>query len=432
MNEKVNEFTLDLKKVDKELFSGDYEKSCNDKSKQPKYLGKFIKYIYSVEQKTLLEQEKAFLININNEQKLFVFCHGVDENFKDEYNTPEKLNASLVNLNSINDYDRVYVCNKDKNNKTLYIVYKNILNGRKIQPCCTRKNPKEPEKKSITQLFKKTYKKYLKKNEYGELPDDINILLYSCYSDLTKYKFTRFGVDINFDSCLKCLVYSYEKTYLKKLKDIKTIKQELNELQNNYNLINDKYNFDYEGNTFFDPNKMLPVLEDYFKLNIIILSNENINYNYIFNKKNINKDYIILYETPGSITSNIIGIPLQYEIICPLNDENKYSKLIYKYNDHENFIKNLLNILLEYSNSSIINLDFNTKLINQSYDFNNNIRYLIFENDITVYTSPINSFDTEMFSEEVDIKQSLKINDKNKVLQFLQKENINEYENYYD
>jgi hypothetical protein len=319
------------------------------------------------------------------------------------------------------------------------------LSGKKIEKEIDDEDEKGIGEKKLDNIIKTN--KILKQDRYGVLPPNITALLNTVEINtlLGTHRFLRKGVNTSINSVIETLI---------KAKDIDTtvssIRSKIMKLVP-YNLTSQNMIFPSDvikilnNNENIDPLQFLNILENLFQVNIILFCrNKNENklgsfcspyfkkYFIINEKQALFEKTVILFRTYGAEVDKVLFPQTELIVLeTDVSNGDKVKGTITKIFDTDSsFIKKLFSLYSSTLNILTNNVKLKNKLTSQIEDSVGKIRKikLKIENQIiTIYNSPLSSFDYQNFEKgKPDYTSSISIDKYSTELikQFFESENI--------
>jgi hypothetical protein len=287
------------------------------------------------------------------------------------------------------------------------------LSGKKLEKEIDDEDEKSERK--LDNLIKTN--KILKKDRFGVLPTNISSLLNTVEINtlLGTHRFLRKGVSPSINSCIECLINAKELETT-----ISSIRSKILKLAP-YNLSSQNMLFPsdiikiLENNENIDPLQFLNILENLFQVNIILFCRNKTENKlgsfctpffkkyFIMNEKQALFDQtIILFRTYGAEVDKVLSP--QTELIVLETDVSSGEKVkgtITKIFDTDTlFIKKLFSLYASTVNILNNNVKLKNNLTSQIEDSVGKIRKIkikINDKTLTIYNSPISSFNFEKF-----------------------------------
>ena len=427
-----------------------------------KLIGLFENLLYYIQsrKKSFLEYYEKFMTNLKdidskkkkpkNEKKvtlkdsypqIFIsgyarFCQPIApklitrEEYEDDINS--NIDAMIYPRNEEEGPQDYYSCNHDTKYKYVGIKENSLSNKEQFRflPCCFEKdqrtsdklrykyeNYKEDEDISGFKTLIKS-KKILQEKQYGYLPHNIaytfTIVNEDCLTG--KSRFLRTGIQKSENSSL----YAIKKALNLNL-SINEMRKEISKvIKNNfasqYGLKPKEIERIIEEKLNIDPELFLEILENVFKLNIILFCRDRVSNKegsmckpkfkkfFILNpNKKLYDRTIILYKTDGGEFDNL-DYPHTELIVLENNvksDENvgEITTVFFK----DTFISNLYAMYYSFIETKYIKCDLKNKIIGQTDDGNGKIRllYVKYKNqNINILTSPCSNFPLTQFLDD--------------------------------
>lgn len=284
----------------------------------------------------------------------------------------------------------------------------------------------EEEKITANSIIKTN--KILSRGRYGILPPNIISLFTSMDRQvlLGYSRYLRKGMDVSPSSVIECLIDAIGMPNV-------DIKNQIVSLAK-YNLTSQNMLFPNDiikiinNNEDIDPIHFVSLLENLFRINIIIFCRDKIDntdgsfstpiykkYLIINEKREPYKKTVLLFRTTGSESNRDVLYP-QTELIVLEQSFKSLSKVETKnisknFDTTSSFIQQLF--IMYHGTMNIIyeNIQFQNKIISQSEDSYGKIRSLTFQMGITVYITPIAALSAKQFERgmaQYSIRQDIK------------------------
>jgi hypothetical protein len=362
------------------------------------------------------------------------FCQPVAPSVitQDEYADDIKsgIDAMVYPRNEEEGPQDYYSCKTDTKYKYVGIKENSLSNKDQFRflPCCFEKdqktgdklrykyeNYKEDEDESGFKLLIKS-KKILQEKQYGYLPQNIAYTFTISNEDsLTgKSRFLRTGIKKSENSALYCIKKALDLD--ESINDMrKTISNVIkNNLASQYGLKPKEIENILEQNLNIDPELFLEILENVFKVNIILFCRNRISNKdgsmckpkfkkfYILNpNKKLYDKTIILYKTDGGEFDKL-DYPHTELVVLENNikSEDNVGEITTLFNNRDTFISNLYAMYYSFVETKYTKTNLKNKIIGQVDDGNGKIRllHIKYKNEIiNILTSPCANFPLTQF-----------------------------------
>lgn len=359
------------------------------------------------------------------------------EDVPEEVNDLRSKNVQVMLFPKENEVDYpkyYYSCHHNKNHKYPGLRINKLSNKQKypIVPCCfkmdhLRKNSVlkeyyESDKINLSHFRDKkdddddvknkrifTTNKMLKPKQIGYLVKNINNYFATIDFEGSYY---RKGVNIGPNSVIETILSVVDKNFEKYKqeelqKKIIKIREDIVKLVDDSDVFQSAYNYTPETlknylrdtNKYFNPNLLCRLLEEFFKCNLFIFTQNEKNQDGILDSvyfkkqylsyKKEKKPYIFIYQHTGT-DLDIKDYP-HCELIYRVDNNNK-KDIDYYFKQNYEVVKRTEEIFRKIYISDLKNIDielkFKTKIISQGIDYNGKTRFLQFKN-ICLLSSPL-------------------------------------------
>ncbi len=416
------------------------------------YYGKFMTKLEDIDAKLIKKKpkEKKDLTLKDLYPQIFIsgyarFCQPVAPKIisQDEYEDDLKsgVDAMVYPRNEDEGPQDYYSCKHDPKYKYVGIKENSLSNKDQFRflPCCFEKdqkskdklrykyeNYKEDEDESGFKLLIKS-KKILQEKQYGYLPQNIaytfTIVNEDCLTG--KSRFLRTGIQKSENSAL----YAIKKA-LGLESSIRDMRNEIakvvkNNFASQYGLKPKEIKNILEQNLNIDPELFLEILENVFKVNIILFCRDRLSNKegsmckpkfkkfFILNpNKRLYDKTIMLYKTDGGEFDNL---PYPHTELIVLENEVKVEDNVGNITTvffKDNFISNLYAMYYSFVETKYIKSDLKNKIIGQIDDGNGKIRLLQVkykDENINILTSPCSNFSLNQFLENERVVYTNKV-----------------------
>lgn len=373
------------------------------------------------------------------------FCQPVAPSIitQDEYEDDLKsgIDAMIYPRNEEEGPQDYYSCKTDTKYKYVGIKENSLSNKDQFRflPCCFEKdqktgdklrykyeNYKEDEDESGFKLLIKS-KKILQEKQYGYLPQNIAYTFTISNEDsLTgKSRFLRTGIKKSENSALYCIKKALDLD--ESINDMrKTISKVIkNNLASQYGLKPKEIENILKQNLNIDPELFLEILENVFKVNIILFCRNRISNKdgsmckpkfkkfYILNpNKKLYDKTIILYKTDGGEFDKL-EYPHTELVVLENNikSEDNVGEITTLFNNRDTFISNLYAMYYSFVETKYTKTNLKNKIIGQVDDGNGKIRilHIKYKNEtINILTSPCANFPLTQFLDDEKVVYTTK------------------------